>query len=69
MTSIRQTLIKVNVEPYGGNYDVLRKAIKHFGLDTRHFTEVKIVIRVYNNGLLRFTRNDNNGNDRTGLFY
>lgn len=37
-TSMRQTLIKVNVEPFGGNYDVLRKAIKYFDLDTRHFT-------------------------------
>jgi len=36
-TSMRQVLIKVNVEPYGGNYDVLRKAIKHFNLDTSHF--------------------------------
>ena len=34
---MRQTLIKVNVAPYGGNYDVLRKAIHHFGLDTQHF--------------------------------
>ena len=36
-TSLRQTLIKVNVAPFGGNYDVLRKAIKHFSLDTSHF--------------------------------
>ena len=36
-TSLRQTLIKVNVSPFGGNYDVLRKAIKHFSLDTSHF--------------------------------
>lgn len=36
-TSLRQVLIKVNVVPYGGNYDVLKKAIKHFNLDTRHF--------------------------------
>jgi 5-methylcytosine-specific restriction endonuclease McrA len=28
----------LDVAPYGGNYDVLRKAIKHFGLDTSHFT-------------------------------
>jgi len=37
-TSIRQVLIKLNVAPYGGNYDVLRKAISHFKLDTSHFT-------------------------------
>ena len=36
-TSMRQTLMKVNVAPYGGNYDVLRKAIHHFNLDTSHF--------------------------------
>ena len=37
-TSMRQVLKKLNVAPYGGNYDVLRKAIKHFSLDTSHFT-------------------------------
>ena len=37
-TSMRQTLIKLNVAPYGGNYDVLRKAISNFNLDTSHFT-------------------------------
>jgi hypothetical protein len=37
-TSMRQVLQKVNVAPYGGNYDVLRKAIKHFALDTSHFS-------------------------------
>ena len=36
-TSMRQILIKVNVAPYGGNYDVLRKALNHFNLDTSHF--------------------------------
>lgn len=36
-TSMRQTLMKLNVAPYGGNYDVLRKAIAHFQLDTSHF--------------------------------
>jgi len=35
--SLRQTLLKLNVAPFGGNYDVLRKAIKHFNLDTSHF--------------------------------
>ena len=37
-TSMRQVLIKVNVAPYGGNYDVLRKALKYFSLDTSHFS-------------------------------
>ena len=37
-SSLRQTLIKLNVSPFGGNYDVLRKAINHFDLDTSHFT-------------------------------
>ncbi len=36
-TSMRQVLIRLNVSPYGGNYDVLRKAIMHFELDTSHF--------------------------------
>ena len=37
-TSLRQTLLNLNVVPYGGNYDVLRKAIEHFELDTSRFT-------------------------------
>lgn len=36
--SMRQVLDKLAVAPYGGNYDVLRKAIKYFDLDTSHFT-------------------------------
>jgi len=36
--SLRQTLKKLNVAPFGGNYDVLRKAISHYELDTSHFT-------------------------------
>ena len=36
-TSMRQTLLNLNGAPFGGNYDVLRKAIKHFDLDTSHF--------------------------------
>jgi len=34
---MRQVLQKLAVSPFGGNYDVLRKAIKHFDLDTSHF--------------------------------
>ena len=37
-TSMRQVLIKLNVAPYGGNYDVLRRAIKHYKLKISHFT-------------------------------
>lgn len=36
-TSLRQVLIKLGVAPYGGNYEVLRKAIKFFSLDITHF--------------------------------
>jgi len=35
---MRQVLLKLNVAPYGGNYDVLRKAVQHFNPDTTHFT-------------------------------
>lgn len=37
-TSLRQALNKLGVAPYGGNYEVLRRAIRHFSLDTSHFT-------------------------------
>ena len=37
-TSLRQALNKLGVAPYGGNYEVLRRAIRHFNLDTSHFT-------------------------------
>lgn len=36
-SSMRQALQRLNVAPYGGNYDVLRKAISYFRLDTSHF--------------------------------
>ena len=36
-TSMRQTLDKLCVSPFGGNYDVLRKALYHFAIDTSHF--------------------------------
>ena len=36
-TSMRQVLIQLGVAPFGGNYDVLRNALKHFNLDTSHF--------------------------------
>ncbi len=35
--SIRQILQKLKVEPFGGNYDTFRKAVKYFKLDTSHF--------------------------------
>ena len=37
-TSLRQVLEILGVAPYGGNYEVLRRAIRHFSLDTSHFT-------------------------------
>ena len=37
-TSLRQVLKKLQVAPYGGNYDVLRKAITYYSLETSHFT-------------------------------
>lgn len=37
-SSLAQTLNKLGAAPYGGNYEVLRKAIKHFKLNTSHFT-------------------------------
>lgn len=36
--SIRQTLSKLNVKPLGGNYGTFHKAVRHFQLDTSHFT-------------------------------
>jgi len=35
--SLRQVLIELNVSAYGGNYQVLKKSIDHFKLDTSHF--------------------------------
>jgi hypothetical protein len=37
-TSMRQVLQKLGVAPYGGNYDVLKKAIKFYRLKTSHFS-------------------------------
>ena len=37
-TSMRQVLVKLGVAPYGGNYEILKKSIKHFKLNTAHFT-------------------------------
>jgi len=36
--SLRQVLLSLNVSPYSGNYATLKKAIKHFQLNTAHFT-------------------------------
>lgn len=36
--SIAEALTKLNVSPYGGNYAVFRRAVKHFDIDTSHFT-------------------------------
>ena len=37
-TSMRQVLQKLGVAPYGGNYDVLKKAIKFYKPGTSHFS-------------------------------
>ena len=37
-TSLRQVLLRLNVAPFGGNYDVLRRALRRFDIDTSHFT-------------------------------
>jgi 5-methylcytosine-specific restriction endonuclease McrA len=36
--SLRQVLIKLKAAPFGGNYETLKKAIKHFNLDVSHFS-------------------------------
>ena len=36
-SSLRQTLIRLNVSPFGGTYEVLKKAIRYFEIDTSHF--------------------------------
>jgi hypothetical protein len=36
-TSMRQTLAKLGVSPYGGNYDVLRVKLRKLEVDTSHF--------------------------------
>lgn len=36
--SLRQTLKTLGVAPYGGNYAVIKRAIKYFALDISHFT-------------------------------
>jgi len=36
--SLRQVLIKLHVAAYGGNYEILKKAINHYNLDASHFT-------------------------------
>lgn len=35
--SIRESLIKLNVYPSGGNYKVFHKNVKEFNIDTSHF--------------------------------
>jgi len=37
-SNYRQTLDKLGVVPAGGNYQILKKAIKYFELDASHFT-------------------------------
>ena len=35
--SMRQVLSRLNVAPYGGNYDTLRRSLKRYEIDTSHF--------------------------------
>ena len=35
--SIGGTLKKLNVAPYGGNYEVFKRAVQYFKIDTSHF--------------------------------
>ena len=37
-SSLRQVLFRLNVAPYGGNYDTLRRSLKRYDVDTSHFT-------------------------------
>ena len=41
--SIRESLIKLNLVPYGGNYRTIKKAIEHYKIDTSHFTGQNIL--------------------------
>jgi len=43
--SIRQVLQKLNVKAEGGNYEVFHKAVRHFGLQTSHFTGMNLTGR------------------------
>jgi len=36
--SLRQVLIKLDVAPYGGNYETLKKAINFYDLSISHFS-------------------------------
>lgn len=37
-TSLAQTMKKLGVAPFGGNYLVLKKVLRHFNIDASHFT-------------------------------
>jgi hypothetical protein len=36
-TSVRQILIKLELKEAGGNYSLIKRKIKEFGLNTSHF--------------------------------
>jgi len=40
--SIRQALQKLNVKAEGGNYQSFHRAVRHFALDTSHFTGMNL---------------------------
>ena len=43
--SVRQVLQKLGVKAAGGNYYIFHKAVRHFGLDTSHFTGMNLTGR------------------------
>lgn len=43
--SVRQTLQKLGVKAAGGNYYIFHKAVRHFNLDTSHFTGMNLAGR------------------------
>jgi Zn finger protein HypA/HybF involved in hydrogenase expression len=40
--SVRECLMKLNVAPQGGNYEIFHKATKYFNIDTSHFTGMNL---------------------------
>jgi 5-methylcytosine-specific restriction endonuclease McrA len=43
--SIRQVLQKLGIKAVGGNYRIFHKAVRHFGLNTGHFTGMNLTGR------------------------
>jgi hypothetical protein len=43
--SVRQVLQKLGIKAVGGNYRIFHKAVRHFGLNTKHFTGMNLTGR------------------------